>query len=1137
MRQVSTVAALLAFCATLQASAAPPPRLLQDPSLSATRIAFAFAGEIWTVPREGGEASRLVSGQLRNRRPVFSPDGATIAFTGIYDENADVYVVASGGGEPRRLTHHPGPDIALGFTPDGKKVIFASMRRTVRDLPKLFTVPVAGGPPEELPLPSGADASFSPDGKRLAYVPFAQWQPAWKKYRGGQTTPVWIADLADSRVVKLPRENSNDRRPIWVGDTVYFLSDRNGPVTLFAFDLKTGGVREVVKNADGFDVQSASAGPGAIVFDQFGELKLLDLASGTTRTVPVTISADLPQVRSGFRKVEPEQVLHAALSPAGKRVLFEARGEILSVPAEKGDARNLTRSPGVADRDPSFSPDGKWVAWLSDESGEYALHLRAPDGMGPVRKVGLGLPPSFFYAPRFSPDSKKIALTDKRMNLWVVEVEKGAKVKVDSDLFDTPLSNLDPAWSADSRWIAYVKQLPNHLRAVFVHSLEEKKSRQVTDGRSDAVSPRFDRNGKYLYFLASTDAGLAQGWLDMTSMSRPVTSSLYAAVLRKDIPSPVAPESDEEGGADGKDGKGSEAAKPGSTGEAGKGESKKSEASKDAAGKGAAVKDAKKPPEPVKIDFDGLDQRIVALPVERANWVALETGAEGIVFLLQAPTALAAEDYLEFDDDNPPPVDVHRFDLKARKAEKFVEKIDGGSGVYGGQLPFLVSSDGAKALYRQKNAWFLVPSEKAPKAGDGALKVEGLEVWVDPRAEWRQMYREAWRIQRDFLYDPGAHGLDLVAAEKLYEPFVDGIAGREDLNRLFVEMLGHLVLGHVYVRGGAIPNQEKVSVGLLGADYTVAEGRYRIARILPGENWNPKLKAPLTQPGVDVKEGDFLLAVNGQELKGDDDIHRLFLGTAGKQTVLTVGPKADGTGSRQVTVVPAGSEGGLRLRTWMEENRKKVDALSGGKVGYVFIPDTFAEGFTNFNRYYFSEIGKEALVVDERFNHGGSIADYIVDLLARKPTMANASREGEDVVSPAQAVFGPKVMLINQMSGSGGDALPWLFRKAKLGPIVGKRTWGGLVGIGGYPALIDGGSVTAPRWGLYGTEGEWEVENAGIAPDVEVEEDPALIRQGKDPQLERAVQLALEALSKNPPVRLKRPKYPDYGPRLPKRVP
>ncbi len=1120
MRLVPNVVALLVLSSSLGAPASPPPRLLQDPSLSATRIAFAFAGEIWTVPREGGEATRLVTGQLRNARPIFSPDGATIAFTGTYDGNPDVYVVAASGGEPRRLTYYPGPDEALGFTPDGKRVLFLSMRRTPRDLPKLFTVPVGGGPAEELPLPSGADACYSPDGKRLAYVPHPQWQAAWKKYRGGQTTPVWIADLGDSKVTKVPRENSNDLRPMWVGETVYFLSDRSGPFTLFSYDVKGGAVREVVKNPGGFDVKSASAGPGAIVYDQFGELRLLDLATGKTRSVPVTISADLPQVRAGFRKVEPEQVLHAALSPTGKRVLLEARGEVLSVPAEKGDARNLTRSPGVADRDPAWSPDGQTIAWLSDESGEYALHLRAPDGLEPARKIELGLPPSFFYAPRWSPDSRKIAVTDKRMNLWVVDVEKGTKTKVDSDLFDTPFSYLDPAWSPDSRWIAYVRQLPNRLRGVFVYSLEDKTSRPVTDGRSDALSPRFDRSGKYLFFLASTDVGLAQGWIDMTSMGRPVTSSLYAAVLRKDLPSPVAPESDEEGATDGKGAKGgavSGATKPATPEDAGK--------------------DAKKAPEQVKIDFEGLDQRIVALPVERANWVAIETGVEGVVFLLQAPVALAAEDYLEFGDDNPAPLEVHRFDLKTRKAEKFLDRIDGGSGATGGQPPFLVSFDGEKALYAAKKGWFLVATGKAPKPGDGALKTEGLEVWVDPRAEWRQMYHETWRIERDFLYDPGAHGLDLTAAEKLYAPFVDGIGGRDDLNLLFEEMLGHLVLGHVFVRGGAVPQQEKVSVGLLGADFAVAQGRYRISRILEGESWNPKLKAPLTQPGVDVKEGDFLLAVNGKELKEGDDVYRAFLGAAGRQTVLTVGPKADGTGSRRVTVVPVASEAGLRLRTWMEENRKRVDALSGGRVGYVYIPDTFAGGFTNFNRYYFAEIGKDALVLDERFNHGGSIADYIVDLLARTPTMANTSREGADVVEPQQAVFGPKVMLINQMSGSGGDALPWLFRKAKLGLLVGNKTWGGLVGIGGYPALIDGGSVTAPRWGLYGTDGAWEVENVGIAPDVEVEEDPALVRQGKEPQLDRAVQLALEALARNPPVKLKRPAYPDYGPRLPKRVP
>jgi tricorn protease len=1095
------------------ASAAAPPLLLQHPSLSRDEIAFDFAGEIWTVPRAGGAARRLVAGQGRNASPLFSPDGALIAFTGIYDENADVYVVPAAGGEPKRLTHHPGPDEPIAWTPDGKAVLFRSARKTVRDHFQLYTVPLAGGPPSELPLPSGDQAAYSPDGTRLAYVPFFQWQPAWKKYRGGQTTPIWIASLADSAVTKVPRDGTNDRNPMWVADTVYFLSDRAGATTLFAYDTGARTVRQVVPNDDGFDIQSASAGPGGIVYDQFGALRLCDLATGQTRRVDVSIAADLPQLRPRFEKVEGPQILHAALSPSGKRVLFEAHGEILSVPAEKGDTRNLTRTPAAADRDPAWSPDGKWVAWFSDESGEYALHLRAPDGMGAVRKIDLGQPPSFFYMPRWSPDSKKIAYADKRMNLWLVDLDKPTPVKVDADAYDTPFHNLDPAWSADSRWVAYTKQLRNYLRAVFVYSVADGKSRQVTDGRSDAFSPRFDKSGRQLYFLASTSAGLSQGWLDMTSMARSVTSSVYAAVLRKDVPSPVAPESDEEG------------------------QEEKAGAVKTAAGEKKDDKKVdedeaaeEKPPEPVTIDFEALDQRIVALPIERANYAALEAGGKGVLYLVTNPTVLTDEDYAELE--SAPPQNVFRFDLETRKTEKLLEKIDGGSPIYGGLTTFLLSADGSRMLFAQGRKWFLAPSEKAPAAGDGALK-SAIEVYVDPRAEWRQMYREVWRLERDFLYAPNFHGLDLAQAERVYAPFVDGIASREDLNQLFREMTGNLVVGHTFVSGGAQPKQDRVAVGLLGADYRVVDGRYQFARIFAGENWNPKLQAPLTQPGVNVRAGEFLLAVNGQDLRGDDDVYRLFQATAGKQTVLTVGPSASGTASRQVTVVPIASEEGLRLRTWMEDNRRRVDELTGGRVAYVYIPDTAAGGFANFNRYFFSQVDKQAVILDERFNHGGTIADYIVDYLRRSPQMVNAGREGEDVVEPLAGIYGPKVMIINQMSGSGGDALPWLFRKAALGPLVGVRTWGGLVGIGGYPPLMDGGFVTAPRWGLYGTGGEWEVENVGIAPDIGVDQDPALVRQGRDPQLEKAVEVVLDLLEKNPPVKFKRPPYPDYKQRLP----
>ncbi len=534
------------------------------------------------------------------------------------------------------------------------------------------------------------------------------------------------------------------------------------------------------------------------------------------------------------------------------------------------------------------------------------------------------------------------------------------------------------------------------------------------------------------------------------------------------------------------------------------------------------------------IDFDGIDQRIVALPIDRANYVDLEAGADGILFLAPLPTAFADEDYIELDGEDPPPLDVLRFDLKTRKTERFLDKVDGGLGGEGDV--HRVSTTARRCSSRRTTSGCSSAPRKHRRTATAPMKgAEGVDVWVDPRAEWRQIYHEVWRVERDFLYDPGFHGLDLAAAEKLYAPFLDGIAGRGDLNDLLEQGLSNLVLGHVWAQGGGdYPKQDHVNVGLLGADYTIEDGHYRIARILQGENWNPKLRAPLTEAGVDAKEGDFILAVNGQELQGDDDVNRLFLGRAGKQTVLTVGPRPDGSGSRQVVVVPGGGEDRLRLRTWMEDNRKKVQELSGGRVGYVYIPDTAAEGYTNFNRYYFSQVGKDAMVIDERFNHGGQIADYMINIMKWAPIMGSATREGEDIMVPSQAIFGPKVMIANEMSGSGGDALPWLFKKAALGPVVGKRTWGGLVGWGGEPRLIDGAIVSAPGWGLYGTHGEWEVENHGIAPDVDVEQDPALTRQGHDPQLERAVQLALDALAKNPPKKLVRPAYPDYGPRLPK---
>jgi tricorn protease len=1087
---------LLAAIASPPAAKAVEPLLLQSPTLSRTQIAFAYGGEIWLVDRGGGRARLLLSGTDRLRGPVFSPDGTMIAYTGNYHGNDDVYVVPAAGGEPRRLTYHPGADAAIGWTPDGKYVLFTSQRASYSDPRQFFTVPAGGGFPTELPLPMGDSASYSPDGTHLAYVPFFQWEPYWKQYRGGQTTPIWIAALPDSSTISIPRENSNDKNPMWVGQTVYFLSDRNGPVTLFAYDLNTRRVREVVHNT-GFDIKTAAAGPGGIVYEQFGSLHLYDFASRAEHEIHVQIAADMPQVLPHFEKIDPGTIRNPGISPTGKRAVFEAHGDIFTVPAEKGDVRNLTRSPAAADRDPAWSPDGQSVAWFSDESGEYALHIRDQDGLGDVRKIELDHPPSFYYSPTWSPDSKKIAYSDKRLNLWYVDLAKGTPVKVDTDYYDEGPAPFSITWSPDSSWLAYSRVLPSFLHAVFVYSLDAEKSSRITDGMSDALFPTFDRSGKYLFFAASTDLGLTTGGGNMSGVARPVTYSIYAVVLRKDVPSPVAPESDEE-----KTDAGSKA-----TDQSGKAAPPAKEAAastRASSGKGGQV----------TIDFENIGQRIVALPIPPRNYVGLKSGKEGILYLLEGSKLT--------NTPGPGSLSLHRFELQKRKTEKILDDINA----------FALSADGEKMLYRRSKTFFIADASKAPESGKGALNMDNMQVHVDPPAEWRQMYHEVWRIERDFFYDPHFHGLDLKQAEQTYAPFLDRVASREDLNDLFREMIGNLIVGHIWVRGGTEPEVEKVNVGLLGADYEIADGRYRFKLIFNGENWNPGLHAPLTQPGVNVREGEYLLAVNGRNLTASDNLYSFFQETAGEQTVIRVGPNADGTNSREVTVVPVDSEFALRNLAWIDNNRRKVDEMTGGRVAYIYLPDTMFGGYADFNRYFFSQTDKQAAIIDERYNHGGWLADYVVDYLRRPILSRVMTREGHDLSEPP-GIYGPKVMLINQFAGSGGDALPWYFRKLSIGPLVGMRTWGGLVGIGGYPALMDGGTVMAPRFAIYGLEGKWEVENHGVAPDYEVPMDPKLVREGRDPQLEKAVEVVLELLQKNPPKEFPRPPYPDYHQRLP----
>jgi tricorn protease len=1074
------------------------PLLLRNPSLSNDRIAFLYAGDIWTVAREGGEARRLTSIGSVSAGPYFSPDSSQIAYSTREHGLTDVYVIDTNGGVPRRLTWEPTGNEVSGWTADGKEVLFTSQHASKSVYPRLFRVRADGiGPAEVLPLPGVDWGSFSSDGSTLAYVPVRQWQNAWKHYRGGQTTPVWLVNMNTLDLVKVPRENSNDSNPVWVGDTVYFLSDRNGAVSLFNYDTKTKQVLQVIEN-HGYDLKTVSAGQGALVYEQFGSLHLYDLATHQEHVVPVSIHGDLSRLEPHLASIPPSAAENISLSPSGARVVAEARGDIFTLPAEKGDIRNLTKSPGSAERDPAWSPDGKSIAYFSDASGEYQLNIRDQEGLKPPKIIDLGPEPSFFYSPHWSPDSKYIAFTDKHLRIWYVDVAGGKPVKVDTGLRGGFGAALQLSWSPDSQWIAYTRDLESELHAIFFYSLAAHTATQVTDGMSNAANPAFDPSGKYLYFTASTNNGPSDAGIDLSSLDRGTNSGAYVIVLSRATDSPVPPESDDEGKK-----KDDEADLQG---EKAKADSKKDDKKKT---------DAK--PKSTAIDLADIENRILSLPIPTRNYVDLSVGKTGVLFLAEGPAVGRAS-----EDPGSPIRALWRFTIAKRQTEEILS----------GLAAYKVSFDGEKLFYARQDNWFVAPiadlKPGTPDANPGKpVNNHGMMAVIDPRSAWKQMYRETWRLQRDFLYDPHTHGLDIAKIQAKYAPYLEGLASRDEFTYLCEEMLGEVQVGHMFVRGPRTPPGGP-KPGLLGADYTVEHDRYRFAKIYNGQNWTPALTAPLTMPGINVVEGDYLLKVNGRELHGTDNIDSFFDGAAGKQTVLRVSKNADGNGARDVTVVPTATEYGLRNLDWINSNRQKVDEISGGKVAYVYMPNTAGAGYTNFNRYFYAQLDKQALVLDERYNQGGFIADYIVNVLGQKHLSNAIERDGKPVHDPQGAIFGPKAMITNQSAGSGGDAMPWYFRKAGLGTLVGTQTWGGLVGIGGYPTLIDGGSVTAPRYAIYGLNGDWEVEGHGIAPDVPVEELPKAVAAGHDAQLERAVAIVLQQLKEHPVPESPIPPYPNY---------
>ena len=1058
-------------------------RMLSQPAVSANNIAFIYAEDLWIANIDGTQPRRLTVDRGIESNPVFSPDGKTIAFSAQYDGNTDVFIIPVEGGIPTRLTWHPSPDFVRGFTPDGKAVLFISQRAVFTNrYAQLFTVPVTGGMATQLEIPNANYAVYSPDGKQMAYTPLSDAFKQWKHYRGGMIATINIFSFGDKSVVKIPQPDGgcNDVSPIWLGNTIYFRSDRNGEFNLYAYHIDSKKTDQLT-DFKNFPVLNAAAKDGRIVFEQAGYLHTYTLNTSAVVKLKIGIAADLLELRSHFVK-GIEFIRTAGISPTGARAVFDCRGEIITVPAEKGDYRNLTQTTGTHEKYPAWSPDGKTIAYFSDASGEYQLYLQPQDGKGDAKIFKLN-GTGFYAFAAWSPDSKKISFADNGRNLYLLDIATAAITKIDADELYVPgaFRNLLGDWSSDSKWIAYTKVTETQFKRIYLYSTEQKKSFALTDGLSDASEPKFDKNGKYLYFFASTDAGPVINWFDQSNVDMRLTNSIYLVTLQKETISPFAKENDEE------------AAKTDTV------------AVTQVVDKNKKIIPApEKKATAVRIDWEGIENRIVNLPVLAGNLAQLGTGKENELY------------YLVMLPDNSGNGTLHKYDLKSRKDAEITEMDT-----------YIISADGKKMLYSKAKVWTITDAGIKPTPGKAAVNIAAIEIKTDPIAEWKNIFEEAWRVNRDYFYDPGMHGLNWLAVKQKYAVFLPDLACRSDVNLLIQWMCSELAVGHHRIAdaGDRLFNPLKVNGGLLGADYAVNNNRYQIKKIYGGLNWTPNLKSPLTEPGVNAKTGDYILAVNGNNLTAAEDIYRYFENTSGKTTELTINSTPDYKNSRVVKVVPVDNELSLRNRDWVEGNLKKVNKATNGQVAYVYVPNTADLGHEYFKRYFFPQANKKAIIVDERFNGGGQLADYYINLLQNPQQAYWNMRYGKDLKSPSASIQGPKVMLIDETAGSGGDMLPWMFRKFKVGVLIGKRTWGGLVGILGFPEFIDGGEVTAPNVAIWTKEG-FVVENTGVAPDIEVEQNPADVIKGNDPQLQKAIEVALKELEKNPPVVPVRPPYP-----------
>lgn len=1101
--------------------ARPHAGMLRFPDVSADSIVFVYADDLWLVPRAGGTAIPLASPAGLESFPRFRQDGEVIAFIGNYDGGRDIYTVPRAGGIPQRVTHHPGGEVLCDWSPEGELLYYTSGLGGLPRQNQLMLVGESGGLPRQMPVPYGTMGAISPDGRWLAYTPHTHDGRTWKRYRGGMATDIWLFDLTTKQSKRVTDWEGTDTSPMWHGKLLYYMSDsgQSHRANIWVYDPASERHRQVTDFAE-HDVRWPSIGPGdrgqgEIVFQLGSELRLLDLGTERSRVVEVSIPGARPTLRP--RSVDASKFLSGgSISPSGKRVATSGRGDVWTLPAKNGVPRNLTRTSGVFERNPAWSPDGRWIAYSADTTGEYEIYLLASDGSGEPRKLTEGST-SYRSLPFWSPDSKLVGFFDKACNMYLHAIDSGETWIVDRNPAGTYPPFMDPSWSHDSKWLAYTRSGEGARDAsrIHIYELATRTSHAVTSGMFQDGTPTFDRKGEYLYYESNRSFSPLYGDLD-TSFVYPDSGVILVVPLRKDIASPFAPKSDEEEWkkedadekgekSEAKEEEGAEGKEAGPAepeGAADEAESPAGETSKDEKGK-KTEKDEK----PLVIDLEGFERRAIPLPIESGSFRGMAVNDKGhLLFLRGQPRGARG------------PTALKIFDVAAEAPEEKVvaEKADG----------FQLTADGKKALVSEGGKWTIQDAAAGSKAEP--IVMAGMTAMIDPRAEWRQIVRDVWRIQRDFFYVENMHGVDWEGVWRAYEPMLADCVSRQDVAHVIREMISELNVGHAYYSGGDVEEEPRASVGMLGADFELADGAYRIQRIHEGAPWDSDARGPLSQPGVGVQVGDYLLAVNGVPVDVTKDPWAAFVGLAGKNVTITVSssPVIDEE-ARKIVVQPLASEMDLRYRGWIERNRKHVEERTAGKVGYIYVPDTGVGGQNDLVRQYFGQLSKQGLVIDERWNGGGQIPTRFIELLNRPITNYWARRDGYDWPWPPDAHQGPKVMLINGLAGSGGDAFPAYFRQAGLGKLVGMRTWGGLVGISGNPGLIDGASTTAPTFGYYEKDGTWGIEGHGVDPDIEVVDDPALMVEGGDPQLEAAIEWILGEIERSPYVPPRRPSPPD----------